>query len=243
MTDRLLLITYPKSGTHQIMPIFSDRMLHVIDRSNLGYANFPARYVCVRDAGGPGIADTVNELRTFKDKAFGHIRYLPEYYDAAMAMPTKIIFNVRDPRDIVVAEYENILHLKKTADVGWLNIIDGKTNKRIMDTDDPIAHLIYIAGGRWRQWLGWAKQENVLVIKYRELRGEPRIACEKIIEFLGGTHCTHIDTMIKRSYPNDRTPTFRKGLVGEWQERFTEKHKRLARLCLREAIETLGYEL
>ena len=105
---RFLFTSYHKSGTHQAYPMFMDQIPHLIDHSNIQFKGADKWGMPASRFPNPRYLETIEELRNFTGKRFGHISYMPEYAEAIQAKPTKVVFNVRDPRDVVIAEYENI---------------------------------------------------------------------------------------------------------------------------------------
>ncbi len=107
---RLFIASYQKSGTHQIMPMFLPNIPDVVDRSWNCWINAPERYGLNKQINQAGLLETTMNLRQFKHsavKAFGHLSYTPEYAKVFMDTDTKVLFNIRDPRDVIVAEYGN----------------------------------------------------------------------------------------------------------------------------------------
>jgi hypothetical protein len=99
--------------------------------------------------------------------AFGHVGYMPEYAKVLQETNTQVLFNIRDPRDVVVAEYENGLK-KLEADPKipplW-DFYDEEAGMRIFKKPDPITDLIIMAGVRWPCWLGWLQHDFVMPVK------------------------------------------------------------------------------
>jgi len=241
---RLFLTSYQKAGTHQIMPalLISE---DIVDRSGNDMTTIPRRYGTRREVYSEGVKTTVAELQNFGGKIFGHVSYLPEYYEALMSKPTIILVNVRDPRDIVVSNYYNIrrLHFGKHRGHGHLNFYDHVAGKNLMDTDDPISALIEIEAARWPHWWGWLNldPENVMVVKYRELRQFPNETVAKIKEFLDPYELDLAPT-VKRLAPKTYRATVRRCIVGEHKELFKPHHMELANRLFSETLDRLGYE-
>lgn len=243
---RLFITSYQKSGTHQIMPMFSTPILHVVDRSWNCWIDVPERYRLNQKINWPGVEETVRNLQTFRDgssKAFGHLSYLPEFAKVFERTKTKVLFNIRDPRDVVVAEYENAMRHYREGRKGsplW-NYLDGDDGKFLYEKDDPISELIILAAARWPRWTGWLDHDFVMPVKYEDLRLKQKETIEKIIEFLNGFGCAPVHEMMRRAQPRQDNPTFRRGIPGEWKIKFEFHHIKLANELLRDIIERLGY--
>lgn len=238
---RLFLTSFQKSGTHQIMP-----SLHitpdVVDRSYNSMHNIPAKWDIRREIYQEGMNKTCEKLRTFKDSIFGHVAYLPEYAAAVQAEPTKVLFNVRDPRDVIVSEYFSILKIISSGKgKGFPNPCDS-SGRYLIEYDDPIRELIELDATRWPTWLGWLQHDFVRMVRYEDLRLHGLDELIKIRDWLM-PYNINVETCHVRLAPAKDNPTWRKGLVGEWKEVFKEEHIKLANELLGSVITQLGYEL
>ena len=239
---RLFITSYQKSGTHQIMPIFG-MIPDVVDRSWQDWINVPKRYNLNTKINLPGIIETVANLRTFKhssNKAFGHLSYLPEYAKVLEETNTRVLFNIRDPRDVIVSEYENAQRPGNKMPLH--NFYDIENEKFLYDQDDPITELIIFAAARWPRWLGWLDHDFVMPVKYEDLRLRTRETTEKIFNWIKATGCESAEMMARKTKPGTANPTFRRGVPGEWLIKFKPHHVELADELLSDIIETLGYE-
>jgi len=238
---RLFITSYQKSGTHQIMPAF-EILEDVVDRSHNGTKDLPEYVGLKRTLCTEGIEVTAKRLREFGGNLFGHISYLPEYAEAIQVQPTKVLFNVRDPRDVVVAEYHNILKVseKDPRHALW-NFTMASIGTDVLYSGDPIKYLIEFAACRWPNWLGWLKHDFVLKVKYEDLRLNGLETLQKIGEWLAPEIKINPAWNFELLKPKRRNPTFRKGTPGDWKETFTDKHKEQAEKQLGDIIVKLGY--
>jgi len=226
---RLFITSYQKSGTHQIMPMIG-MMPDVVDRGHSQWVDVPDKYGLNKEINWDGVEETVNSLRTFKHKsnrAFGHVAYMPEYAEVLEKTDTRVIFNIRDPRDVVVAEYENA-RTKFEADPKdnplW-NFYDKEEGKRIFEKEDPITDLIVLAAARWPRWLGWMDHDFVKVIKYEDIRLSTYETAKEIFRWIQPIGIHDARTLAARARPRPQNPTFRRGVPGEYKETFTIKHR------------------
>jgi hypothetical protein len=245
---RLLITSYQKSGTHQIMPMF-EPIADVVDRCGvMSIAVAKLLGEEDKDYNPKGLAETAEKLRTFEGRRFGHIYYRPEYAQALQSNPTKVLFNVRDPRDIVVAEYENmkreyLRHGRENHRALW-DFYDTRAEMTLYQKPDTISDLIRFASYRWPHWLGWLDYDWVLPVKYEELRLHTVETCQKIHDWLGGgLSPISAGEMAVKAKPRHGNPTFRRGIPGEWVTAFSDEHKKLSEELLGEFIEKLGYEI
>lgn len=242
---RLFITSYQKSGTHQIMPAFG------IGKDIVGRAYVDMAAIKGYGMSGinyDGIPETCENLKKFEDTAFGHLPYLPEYAEAIQAQPTKVLFNVRDPRDIIVANLHNIQKIYYRTNppggkgLGHLNLLDDTTNELVVEKKDPISALIEIESYRWPKWLGWLEHDFVMQVKYEDLRTDGVETLRNILEFTM-PFSFNVYTVAGNLRPQHSNPTFRAGRIGDWKKEFLPKHKKLAEKLLGETIVKLGYEI
>lgn len=247
---RLLVVSYQKSGTHQIMPMVNDltvTMQQIIDETHKNLRCLPYKF------GGNKPPDsfvaseeTVIALQSFPHRAFGHITYFPEYAAATQVQPTKVLFNMRDPRDVIVAEFEN-MRRKREAGYGTfrgfldMDIFENGEQTRVTDRPDPIMDLIEMASYRWPHWLGWAGHDFVIPVHYEELRLRPWPTVQAIFEQIQPVSIPGPVWMLKNLHPHPTNPTFRKGLVGEWKRYFKPRHIAKAKRLMGDFMEEMGY--
>lgn len=233
---RLFLTSYQKSGTHQIMPALGIEQ-DVIDRSRNELLDLPKRYGRSGTLDTKGIETTCKGLADFYDKAFGHISYLPVYAQALqLKEDTKVLFNVRDPRDTVIASYFSASKGK------WPNLHIEEYGCNIADLEDPISELIQVAAVRWLKWIGWIQHDFVKIVHYEDLRLNGAETMQEIAEWLL-PYRIDVDECVARLSPRPKNPTFRRGVPGEWRTGMTDKQKALANKLLSDVIKLLGYEI
>jgi len=238
---RLFITSYQKSGTHQIMPMFG-MIPDVVDRSWVDWIDVPKRYNLNTEINWDGVEETTNALRKFKhgsNRAFGHVPYFPEYAKALEETDTRVIFNIRDPRDVIVAEYENS---KRAGDQMPLhNFYDVENKKYLYEHEDPISELIIFAAARWPHWLGWMDHDFVMTLKYEDLRLNTYEKAKEIHRWIAPIGIPDARTLANKARPNAANPTFRRGKPGEYKETFTKKHHEMAMDLLGDILKKMGY--
>jgi len=247
---RFFLTSFQKSGTHQAMPMFTPDLPQIEDLSYVSHKGMDAWGFSSDEYPREGYEQTVEQLRSYEGKAFGHMPYLPEYAEALASKPTKVVFNVRDPRDVVIAEVAYIkIHEKKNELArAWLNYRRVSDGKCIHELDDPILEMIKVDAVRWRNWIGWLDHDFVIRLRFEDLRLRPEETATALLKKLKGCGLVQPPpTMVKRSrmgrQPGSKSPSFRKGLVGEHKKYFRKRHHELARELMGDIIIKLGYQL
>lgn len=254
---RLFLTSYMKSGTHQALQMIMHGVENIVDRAdmlNYGLEDYwhkvwedhqlvekPIKHPeCKRPF--PRMVETLNALESFPSKAFGHIPYLPEYAEALRTQPTKVLFNIRDPRDVIVSEYMNLKrnHKKSMQNIGHLNLLL-PNGIYLYKSPDPIAELIKLSPILWANWYGWLDEDFTVVLKYEDLRLRSKTTIKELVKSLGGCNLPSPDIMEAQAKDTDWSTTFRKGLVSEWKLIFTPKHRVMADELLQPVLDRLGY--
>lgn len=245
---RLFITSYHKSGTHQIMPALEADGNYIVDYSGNNLADVPERFKIDKvrfEDSQFGIENTSRKLATFLGPSFGHVTCLPEYVEALQAQPTKVLFNVRDPRDVIIAIYckSREDHVAQYGTGLW-NFFDEDAGCPIMEKPgrEPITDLIEIEASRWPKWLPWIKQDFVRMVKYEDLRLNGLETLKEIAEWLEPHHVDPVACAM-RLKPRPRNPTFRTGLIGEYKTAMEEYQIEMANDLLGDIIKTLGYEL
>jgi hypothetical protein len=224
--------------------MFGGMMPDVVDRGHSSFINMPEKYAVNRDINWAGVKETAKNLRTFKHRsniAFGHIAYMPEYAKVLKETNTLVLFNIRDPRDVVIAEYYSAMrHLRESRKARPLwDFYDKEAGMNIFDKPDPIIDLIIFAATRWPRWLGWMDHDFVKVVKYEDLRLRTHETCQEIFKWAKPVGILNARALAKGTKPN---PTFRRGQPREWAKKFKPHHTELAKELLSEIIKRMGYE-
>lgn len=170
------------------------------------------------------------------------------------------IFLYRDPRDVAVSQAFHVL----SEDDDKMAHPD-KDLYRSMDSFEDVlrAVIIGVEGfpgvmARWANYTGWLDVDWILKLRFEEIKANPHATAIKILRY--GLHRAsgifglepnivedNLDTvagwMVKAGERTDKSPTFRKGAVGDWHEYFTPELKRLFAETDRDGwLERLGYE-
>ena len=159
--------------------------------------------------------------------------------------PCKYIFVIRNPKDTAVSFYYHIrrLGLKRDANLEWdlyfRNFIYGN-----FEFGDFFDHAL--------SWWPHRNDENVLFLRFEEMKKDPRLAVTRIAKFIEADVSdevidkvvaeTSFDAMKKDKTANysytdsfatpGATPFMRKGVVGDWKNYFTpEQSAEIDKIC------------
>lgn len=148
MTDRVLFVVFPKSGTG---------LLHAIRGVKHHVPMFNERG---EFRTGDNYAKHVFEC----DQCTGHIPYSSEFQNAVKSEGYRIIFIFRNLRDVAVS-LVNYVRMKENSE---LNVMTHGV--RLSRREDPILSAIEVVAGWWEHFAPWMDNADALYT-YRELRG------------------------------------------------------------------------
>jgi len=150
----------------------------------------------------------------------------------------KIIYIVRDPRDVAISKYE-----KRKKNVGDVNPENNEIDKFIRGK--------MVSEGLWSEhvdsWLNAKKQNKVdlHLVKYEDLKKNTEKELKEILEYLD-VDFTERD--IKKAIEDNsvkkmkkKYPDVRKGEAGSWKEELSEKQAKKIENKFRETMKVLGY--
>jgi hypothetical protein len=185
-----------------------------------------------------------------------HARFHPVLSELLDELRFKPILLLRDPRDIVVSHafymVQNTLHKHHGYYTGTLKSDEERLMASILghggeeDAENPLPSIGQIIG----RYLPWLKDPSTLVVRFEDLIGaqgggddEKQLAeIERIGRFVERPLSQDQARQIARKMYGKGSLTFRKGRVGDWQNHFTEAHKRAFAEVAGDLLAELGYE-
>jgi hypothetical protein len=211
--NRLFLVSIPKSGTNMLTQAIGGEHAQIngmIQRNRTGH---PYKML-------------LRKIEGFARFGRAHLPYHPVYMEKMKEQNIKVIFMYRDPRDMMVS---HIHWVKRAEDVGggFVNLITTE-GVRLNKCSDPIGELIKVY--KWHMWrfIGWLCEPDVLPLRYEDMVTDTLGTMGAIHGFLGDElrnllDCSTADQMAGRINPGTCS-TFRKGIIGDWKNHFTEQH-------------------
>jgi hypothetical protein len=251
----VFIASFPRSGSHWL----KFQLLEIITGQSADFENVKKRITRVGDHGVPGAAALV---------ALGVInpgKAEPLMPDGSRLMHThepyrrdyrKVIYLVRDVRDVALSEFA----IGK--ELGLLRYYE------IYEFDNFLEPFLNGSIDRYRTWPDHvisyldsplAKNGNLLVLRFEDLRKNPEEHLRRILEFLGVRagqedirRAIAHNTVEKMRAKEDTSQAMRKssgeegrfvrrGSVGGWRESFTEKQVRLVDQYAGRVLELMGY--
>ena len=229
---RVLLISYPKSGTNLLLQYIKGAV-HI--RPHV------ARYW--NDA-NPDIDEAICQLKRFPDLAFAHLPYKKIIEEAINHHPTRTLFLYRDPRDVIVSHLHYVERLTK---IGGQAFGDGMS---LLKRPDPISYLIKETPKRWFFFTPWLERDYIHQFRFEDFITNENATVRKLIEVFRGTNAENRiaelawnETSVMARNRPEESATFRKGIVGDWRNHFQPHHIQEFEQTCSDLMEKLGYEL
>lgn len=187
--------------------------------------------------------------------ATAHFPYQTELAEMLRRQAIKVVFVVRDPRDIVVSHSKYVVNLKRHFLFDRYNRELKNDHGRLMASirglseEDGLRGLADI-GSRLRQFIGWIDSPSVLVCRFEKLigpsgggtRSEQLREIESILEFVDRRVCQgELEKLADRIW-SPRSATFRKGQINDWMNHFLPEHKDAFKKLAGQELIRLGYE-
>ncbi|XP_077991587.1 sulfotransferase 1C4-like [Glandiceps talaboti] len=251
--DDIYSITFPKSGTHWlkhiIRLILNDGEL-VPEETRGGHLEFI-------------VAEEDDHPSVFAFKRFGHpdmcadieTMKSPRYFVTHMPIDwlprqlfekkPKIIYLARNPKDVLVSLVAMLrLRHNRESSTGSFDHQIFQSRFEMFLSEKPVAEH-----GRWHEhvltWWHRRNEDNVLFIKYEDMKRDLTCFVDKIAAFIGKdlpspvidkiVHLTSFEVMRQTHFPegdienkalqlnieDGKKPFIRKGVIGGWKDHFT----------------------
>lgn len=232
----IIVIGYPKSGTTWLSRLVAE-LVQCPLQGDWGFDHIQALY-------------KEGEERDSDFKCYKSHHTYQELSNVSKDTIHKIIYIVRDPRDIVISglHYFNFYSKKKIflkkLSLSWLtklfsNVLEKKQKKKminaVLNGDQSINKWLRLS---WRDHLNNYKGKEVLFVKYENLLDHPQETCTAILTYLEvEKNSAHVLNSIenqsfekrKKEMISTDNPLLkkiiRKGTHGYWKDAFTEKEK------------------
>ena len=266
---RVVANSVPKSGTHLLAGLLTLLGLHQTDfggiRSHLVSGPFAPIKRLLRARGPEKVIIGVvspqqisrrwlsRRLSRLPDGCFitAHCIYTPELAGLFREEKLRVACILRDPRDVAVSQmhhikqrtrhfaHEPFVALPSDHERLLVSIRGGELGGRKLQSLDE----------RYRQFLGWERDPNAVMVKFEELVGPKgggsaeaqRRTVERVAAHVGiETDERTMRLVEEKLFGVGRT--FRKGQSGGWRLEFTEEHVRATKEVAGPLLVELGYE-
>lgn len=230
--DDILVVSFPKAGTTWVQEIVY-LIQNNLDFKAAGAKNLEQRFPFL-EYFYPGVSAIENSSSPRLIKTHLPYSLLPE--SVHLELP-KIIYVVRNPKDVCVSLYHFTRYIKET---GYTGSFDEFLESFLK------GNVAY--GPIWKHYLEWWEHRNdanVLIVSYEDLQKDCHSVIFKISQFLDkplkddevqavAEHCSfermsqnkavNYDHWRKLGFVNlEEGPFLRKGQVGDWRNYFTQE--------------------
>ena len=177
-----------------------------------------------------------------------HTKYSPENFAVIKNYLDKFIVMYRDLRDMTVSRYFHVLN------------DESHRHHQLyqhMSQEDGILHAINIVRQAFVSWVkDWhevalAHPDAIIEVRYEELHADVRGSMGKVLSrfnipagagLLDQMAVSQLKTPMDLKESLSRGETKRKGIVGDWRNLFTQKHKDYFKEFAGQLLIELGYE-
>lgn len=170
-----------------------------------------------------------------------HLGYMPELDRWLYLLGAIHIFIYRDLRDVAVSQAYHIINSSQAT----LVHPEPERYTALGDFDEVLAAVISGIGpfpgviSRWQHYAGWLTAHWVMSVKFESVRTEPKEWAKRVFRYAMQRSATiwgrkvsfdlhGVDVlttvMAKATEDRQKSPTFRKGNVGDWCEEFKGRH-------------------
>lgn len=237
----------PKAGSHLLVQVLCalPQLGPFVD------ATFPSvnRTIDNRKLPQEGMLKCLRRLRS-GDVARGFIPCREPYLSLLTAPQWATIFVYRDPRDLIVSHIFYVTDMRKDHAMHHyyfeeLSTMDERIRATIMGV--PSLYWSSIAE-RYALYAGWLEQPGVLSLRFEDFILDRAETLGKILDYLEGFGFTpqvprqQAVEILSQAIQPARSPTFRKGQPGNWQQHFSVENKQLMKDTAGELLVQLGYE-
>ena len=237
---RIFATTMQKSGTNLLAQLIGNGHYLPYARGHV-YKNIGIATIRPENLMEEG--ELIDVLYRFSGFLYGHLPFDEKFVEPIFSTKTYFIQLIRDPRDIAVSQLHMIFK-NPNARGNWL-YPDGS---RLSDHTDPLLKIIGALPQRWASFLPWMDYDWNHVVRFEDLIKYPGSVAERLIKDIGPWYCyklnlgDDIGAWMLRIKPHT-SPTFRRGIVGEWKETFEPHHVKEFERIMKPTMERLGYEL
>jgi hypothetical protein len=161
-------------------------------------------------------------------------------------------FIYRDPRDVVVS------HVHYVTEMALQHVHHAYYRDELADFDERLrASILGRPGmavpfpdirGRFEPYLGWLECPEVLSLRFEALISHREETLRRVLDqaqrrgFPVNIREQDALQVLESAIDPRRSPTFRSGTVGKWQQAFTAEHRALFKEVCGDLLIRLGYE-
>lgn len=220
------IVTYPRSGTTWMLQSLTT--LYDGQEAELNSSSYTKHMIPLYDGNYIGF---LNPVIVGKPAAIKTHDNRSEFLDAAI--PSKVIYVHRDGRDAITSFY----HFKQSR-------IWGRPKKDVHFDPEEFAEELEKDAPGWRDHLlGWMETENLTMVRYEDMKADYLKQISRIAATLRLEQSVTLQDL-KVKFVDQFKPNgdfFRKGIVGDWENHWDERHKDIFKKHAGDLMIRLGY--
>jgi hypothetical protein len=198
------------------------------------------------------ILENLSQMRS-GDIGYGYLAASNKFVEALTRPGIGSIFVYRDPRDMIVSHVFYATEMFQ--DHGMYRYYNEKLNtmeERINAAIGGVTEAGFELKGvrdRYEAYMGWREQQQILCLRFEDLRLEQENSLSRILDYLEGKgYQPEIDRqqavkMLGSAIQPQKSGTFRKSQPGNWREHFTQKNIDFFKESSGDMLVDLGYEV
>lgn len=241
---------FPKSGSHLLLQILYG-VMEIAPYRHLEQA--PVRMITA-EGRKRTMREVMRDLSKLKPGIieWGYLSCEPEFVTFFEQNPRVApLFIYRDPRDQLISSifYAVDIHKQHAQHEYYSSItMDDRIKTAIRGRDVPGLEFLPSIRVQYDRILGWLTNPNMLSFRFEDLINNPRPQLERLLDFLEIKNLPiqmdrdkAIDIILEAIQP-EKSPTFRKGKTGGWQDHFSDEHIQIFKEISGDLLIELGYE-
>lgn len=239
---------YAKSGSHLLFQILQGL-------SQVSYF-WPIRprpiRMITRNGRHRSMSEIVQDLKSLLpgDIAWGYLDPTDQVQEILSQSGWANYMIIRDPRDILVSHvfYAKDIYPGHSLHEIYSSLPDMEARLKVEIEGTTEYPFLPNARLRFLRKLGWIFKPYVCVVRFEDLIHSPELSIYSMLDHLekkGGVLLRDRDTAVRTLLANsqpEKSPTFRKGSVGEWKKYFTPQLKQLFKDVTGDLLVQMGYE-
>ena len=240
IAPRILLNSVPKAGTHLLE--------HALEQFPL-LRNAGRRTINCWDTISPATLQTVYSIGK---GAFlnAHLTAQPELFELIQKRNIKVLFMIRDPRDIAVSTFKYVSNIDLTHPLHSYFAALPDDNARLLATIHSIDGVNPSIDEMFKRFAPWLNQSNVLVCRFEDLIGPSGggsktlqlKTLQSISDFLDlEIPHSQLEHIADRTF-SSKSSTFRQGKSGTWRNYFNDSHIASFKAIAGNELIRYGYE-
>ncbi|MFB3785092.1 MAG: sulfotransferase domain-containing protein [bacterium] len=237
---RIFCVSIPKAGTHLL-----ERMLCLHPRL---YRKFMSTLFNSHLDKYRGLANIARGLKPGQILV-SHLHYSEQRRQVLADQGIKVLFMIRDPRDVAVSE---AFYIRRKKDHYLHSLYAREPDLRsalLLEIRGDAAAGHPPLGERLGSFLGWMREPSG-VVRFEDLIGEEggggrqtqMEVIQRLFDFLEMDISPAEIDKIRRGLFSGASPTFRKGKIGEWRKHFDEEITDLFKQTAGEMLVRYGFE-